>query len=116
MLTIFKGGVNITTILKLLKAMFKPDLIKKVQYNRNNKFKVYYYDDSISINLLKVEFYESNESFFNPWLLVKTHDCFVIKDDHVKIYQDIVSSHYNKDWDDVIKISGRVKKIDSLLG
>jgi hypothetical protein len=95
--------------------MFKPDLIKKVQYNRNKKFKVYYYDDSISINLLKIEFYEKGTTFFNPWIMVNTDDSFVIKDDHVKIYQDIVSSYYNKDWDEIIKISERIKKIDKLL-
>ena len=116
MLTLLKGGMNISTIPKMLKVMFKPGLIKKVAYNRNKKFKVYYYDDSISINLLKVEFYERGKSFFNPWIMVKTVVSFVIQDDHVKIYQVIVSSYYNKDWDDIIKISERVKKIDSLLG
>lgn len=116
MLTLFKGGMNISTIPKMLKVMFKPDLIKNIQYNRNKKFKVYYYNDSNSINLLKVEFFEKGKNFFNPWICVKVDDSFVIQDDHVKIYQDIVSSYYNKAWDEIIKVSGRNQKIDSILG
>jgi hypothetical protein len=115
LITILSGGIRFENIFKILKVMFVPDLVAKIRYNRNKKFKVYYYNDSHGVNCLKIDFYERRNSFFNPWLVVNSEELLVYKREFVSVYKEVVSKYYNKSWDDIIKISERNKKINSLL-